>query len=81
MEFDIQKANTLKRVSAFILDFILLCVLAVGFAAFISWVSDFDGHYKTFTTFLLLLRKCFEMYNFTDAVKMLEYFISINSLL
>ena len=50
MEFDIQKANTLKRVSAFILDFILLCVLAVGFAAFISWVSDFDGHYKTFTT-------------------------------
>ena len=50
MDFDIQKASTVKRISAFILDFILLCVLAAGFAAFISWVSNFDGHYNTFTT-------------------------------
>ncbi len=45
---DLQKASLTKRISAYILDFILLCVLAVGFASLISLMVDFDGHYNTF---------------------------------
>lgn len=40
--YDIQKANILKRVSAWILDIILLGILAVGFAWLVSDLVDYD---------------------------------------
>ncbi len=40
---DLQKASVLKRISAYILDLILLCVLATGFAALISLIVNFNG--------------------------------------
>ena len=44
MIFDIQKASTLKRLSAFILDVILFAILAVGVAWLIGLACDYDGH-------------------------------------
>lgn len=52
MIYDLQKASILKRISAWLLDFICICIIAVGVAAFISWVSDFDGHYQDFYAYL-----------------------------
>lgn len=44
MIFDIQKASLLKRVSALILDLILISILAVGAAWIISEVTNYDGY-------------------------------------
>ncbi len=52
MKLDIQKASMLKRISAGILDFILLVVLTVGFMALIAVISDFDGHVKNYEGYL-----------------------------
>lgn len=41
---DLQKAGMLKRFSAWILDAILLCVLAAGFFWAISGITGYDGH-------------------------------------
>ncbi len=49
MNFDIQKAGMLKRVSAWLLDTILLVVLATGFMALIGVICDYDTHYKAWT--------------------------------
>lgn len=46
MIYDLQKAGSLKRLSAFLLDFIMLISLAVGLAALMSWVFGFDRHYN-----------------------------------
>lgn len=47
MIYDIQKASLLKRFSAFLLDFILLCVLASGFALLLSWITQIDKYTDT----------------------------------
>ncbi len=44
MIFDIQKASTLKRASAFLLDLILFAILAVGVAWLISLACNYDAH-------------------------------------
>ena len=44
MIYDLQKASLLKRFSAFLLDMILLCTIAVGFALLVSVIVDFDGY-------------------------------------
>ncbi len=44
MIFDLQKASALKRISAFILDAILICIVATGFAFAVSQITDYDGH-------------------------------------
>ena len=44
MIFDLQKASMWKRISAFLFDFILLCIAAVGFAFLLSAVTGFDKH-------------------------------------
>lgn len=44
MIFDIQKASVLKRISAFLLDAILLVILAVGFAWPISYICKYDKY-------------------------------------
>ncbi len=52
MIYDVQKASLLKRFSAFLLDFILVCILATGFAALISVIVDFDGTYQEFQGYI-----------------------------
>lgn len=44
MIFDIQKASLLKRVSALILDIILVMILTVGAAWLIAEITDYDGY-------------------------------------
>ena len=44
MTTELQKASLLKRTAAGIFDFILVCVLAVGIAWFLSWVLGADAH-------------------------------------
>lgn len=44
--YDFQKANMWKRISAALLDFIAICIVAVGFAFLLSTVLGYDG-YKT----------------------------------
>lgn len=45
MIYDIQKASMLKRISAFLLDFILICILAVGVAYLVSVICDYSSYY------------------------------------
>lgn len=49
MNLDIQKASMLKRISAGILDLILLVVLSVGFVCLVAVICNFDSHYKALT--------------------------------
>ena len=44
MIYDVQKASVLKRVSAWMLDFILLLVLTVGLGALVSFVTGYDSY-------------------------------------
>lgn len=50
MIYDVQKASVLKRASGFLLDIILIAVLAVGFMALLSLICDYDGHYNSYKT-------------------------------
>lgn len=42
---DLQKASVMKRVAAWLLDTILVCVLTVGFMVLLSAVFRYDSHY------------------------------------
>ncbi len=44
MSFELQKASVLKRVSAFILDAILLCVVITGAMWAVSAITGYDGY-------------------------------------
>jgi uncharacterized RDD family membrane protein YckC len=44
MILDIQKAGVLKRISAFLLDVILLCILVTGFAFGLSAITGYDSY-------------------------------------
>ena len=48
MIYDLQKASILKRISAFLLDFILICIVAVGAAALFSLILNFDKTYEIY---------------------------------
>lgn len=48
MSFDLQKAGTLKRFSAYLLDIILLLVLITGLALGMSAILGIDNHINTF---------------------------------
>lgn len=57
MNLDLQKASMWKRIAAWVLDFILICVLATGFAALLSLVTGYDtqnekleGFYRSYET-------------------------------
>jgi len=47
MIYDLQKASLLKRVSAWLLDMILLCILVVGVASMMSGLLKYDSYYDT----------------------------------
>lgn len=49
MIYDLQKASILKRISAFLLDLILMCIVAVGFMYLFSTVTNLDGHQQRVT--------------------------------
>ena len=64
MIYDLQKGSLLKRASAWLLDLILLCVLAAGVAALATDLLNYDTHYNT-------LNACKEAYE-------KEYNVSFN---
>lgn len=45
---DIQKANFTKRISAFLFDFIIFCILTAGFGCLLSLVTGYDRHQETY---------------------------------
>lgn len=49
---ELQRANGWKRIAAWILDIMLLCVLAVGAAWGVSAIIDYDSHYDTYVAAL-----------------------------
>ena len=55
MIYDLQKAGTLKRAAAWLLDLILLVVLACGIGMVLSAVLNYDQHSQT-------LEACYEKY-------------------
>lgn len=48
MIYDLQKASIMKRFSAFLLDFILICIIAVGAASLFSLILNFDKAYDIY---------------------------------
>ncbi len=48
MIYDLQKASLWKRVAAFLLDIILLVIIATGVLALLSAVTGFDGYRQTY---------------------------------
>ena len=48
MIFDLQKASILKRASAFLLDLILIAIVAVMFACVLSWITGYDKYNKQY---------------------------------
>lgn len=46
--YDFQKASMWKRISAALCDFILICIVAVGFAFLLSAVLGYDGYKDSF---------------------------------
>ena len=59
MIFDLQKASVWKRASAFLFDIIILSILVVLFAFFLSWVTGYDGYSDTYYA---KLTECEEKY-------------------
>ena len=53
MIYDLQKASVLKRISAWLLDAILLVILAVGVASGVSATVDYDGHMDKFESYIV----------------------------
>ena len=48
MVYDLQKASMWKRISAFLFDFIMLCIVAVLMALILSWITGFDGYQQQY---------------------------------
>ena len=46
--YDFQKASMWKRISAFLFDFILICIVIVGFALLLSAILGFNGYSERF---------------------------------
>lgn len=46
MSYDVQKAGMWKRISAYLFDFILLCILTVGLATLLSWALKYDDYFN-----------------------------------
>ena len=55
MIYDLQKASPLKRASAWLLDIILLVILACGIGMVLSAALNYDQHSQT-------LAACYEKY-------------------
>lgn len=53
MIYDLQKASILKRISAWLLDAILLVILVVGVASGVSAIVDYDGHMDELESYIV----------------------------
>lgn len=51
MIYDLQKANVLKRVSAGLLDFIIVVIVATGFFFLLSAIFNYDSLNDTYTSY------------------------------
>ena len=51
MIYDLQKASILKRISAWLLDFILIAILATGFGALLSVIVNFNANYDSIVAY------------------------------
>ena len=60
MRFEIQRADTWKRISAFLFDVIMLMIVAVGFAAILSAVLNYDSHVEKYDA---IKTEYYEKYN------------------
>ena len=49
MIYDLQKASLWKRIAAFLLDAILIVIVATGVLALLSWALGYDGYLDTYT--------------------------------
>ena len=47
MMHDLQKASLMKRISAFLIDLILIMILITGFAWVLSWATGYDQYSNT----------------------------------
>ena len=67
---DLQKASMLKRISAYILDVILLVVMITGFAFLLSAVTGFDSYSEQLDE---IYGKYEEKYNISIGIDYEEY--------
>ena len=65
MIFDLQKASIWKRASAFLFDFILFGILAIGFAFLLSTITGYDAYSTTYTNKLTSYEDSYNI-SFTD---------------
>ena len=61
MIYDLQKASFLKRISAFLLDFILMVILITGFAWGLSSLLNFSEHSAELDTVISSYEKEFDL--------------------
>ncbi len=59
MIFDLQKASIWKRASAFLFDFILFGILAIGIAFLLSTITHYDTYSTTYTNKLSLYEQTY----------------------
>lgn len=59
MIFDLQKAGLLKRFSAYLLDFILFCVLAAGVALAVSAITGYEGYVQQYSKQIEIYEKTY----------------------
>lgn len=68
MIFDLQKASIWKRASAFLFDFILFGILAIGFAFLISAITGFDSYSTTYSNKIAFYEQTYETsFEYTEA--------------
>lgn len=67
MIFDLQKASIWKRASAFLFDFILFGILAVGFAFLLSEITGYDNYSTTYSYKLTEYEQAYSTsFNYTE---------------
>lgn len=70
MIYDIQKASMWRRLSSFLLDIILIAVLATGFALFVAWVTNYDKYQEKLSDYYLQYE---EEYGLKVSMKKTDY--------
>ena len=46
--FTLDRASMWKRISAWLLDAIIIAILATGFAFLISWITNYDSYWEKY---------------------------------
>ncbi len=70
MAVDLQKASIWKRISAFLFDFIIFSIVAVGIAFLISKITRYDSYYDTLIS---SYEKYGQIYNIDFDISQEEY--------